>query len=99
MRNYESNGNSRMKKHISIKNSINVLKGRLYTAEERISWLENTLEENIQKGDLKDKKLKFWKTVEEKTVRNSNMHEIGISEEKESENESKSITKSYREKD
>ena len=32
------------------------------------------------------------------TVRNSNMHEIGVSEEKERENESKSITKSYRDK-
>ena len=40
MRNYEneSNGNSRIKKHdTSIKNSVNVLKGRLHTTEERIS--------------------------------------------------------------
>ena len=32
------------------------------------------------------------------TVRNSNMHGIGVSEQKERENESKSITKSYRDK-
>ena len=41
MRNYknESNGNSRIKKYdISIKNSVNVLKGRLHTTEEKVNW-------------------------------------------------------------